>query len=174
MMNSSITNTLDVAIACLFKWEALSPQDILVMIAILVALFGERLWKLWDGHKKQRMLKMVTSQCLANFKSDLIRIRDNRNDSLNSKQTSDKQHVDFSHTSKSEIGHYYDLFIDLIVPNIVTLRLPKNSKTIEFFDNYKKNLEKIKAEEYLELGTVNRLLDRVDEALNELSAKLNC
>lgn len=70
-------------------------------------------------------------------------------------------------------NHFY-LFTDIIIPYIDYLDLPKDSKTIDFFTHYNKNIETLKSriesgKGYLTLGTVNELLKRLELSIKELS-----
>ena len=145
-------------------------RDWLLLSAILVALFGGRIWKFVDARRKRSVVRQVLTQLLENLKHDLLVIRDERNKSSED-QPSAKGLIEFSQTSQAEVSHYFDLFKDLVVPNLEELHLPKQSKVIELFDHYRKNIEAINRKRTLTLGTVNELIRRVDEAVGELSAR---
>ena len=110
-----------------FVWKPLDPSDVLVFMAVLVALFGERIWRLVDGKRRKTQIRRVLVHLLHNLRSDLLRIRDERNDTQDT-----KGHICFSPTSLSEVSHYYHLLQDLILPNLELLSLPRGSKTIAF------------------------------------------
>jgi hypothetical protein len=157
------------ALACItpssfFVWKPLKPSDVFVLLAVLVALFGERIWRCVDGNRRRTQIRLVIVHFLKNLQSDLLRIRDERNDTQNP-----EEHIEFSHTSLSEVSHYYHLFQDLILPNLEFLSLSINSKTIDLFDHYRKNIETAKSKGHLTRATVDKLLERIDEAINELS-----
>ena len=116
--------------------------------------------------KTRKLLKRTIRECLENFGPNVIQIRDARNPPS---AGNDNAHIQFSPTSLSEIGHYYDLFLDVVVPNLLILDLPEGSRTIKFFNEYKKNLEAIKAKGHLFRGTVDKLIAMAEDAIRELS-----
>jgi hypothetical protein len=117
------------------------------------------------------VVRQVLTQLLANLKHDLIVIRDERNKSSSEDQRSTKEQIEFSQTSQAEVSHYFDLLKDLVVPNLEELQLPKQSKVVELFDHYRKNIEAINRKKTLTLGTLNELIRRIDEAVGELSER---
>lgn len=136
-----------------------------------MALFGGRIWKFVDARRKRSVVRQVLTQLLANLKHDLIVIRDERNKSSSEDQRSTKEQIEFSQTSQAEVSHYFDLLKDLVVPNLEELQLPKQSKVVELFDHYRKNIEAINRKKTLTLGTLNELIRRIDEAVGELSER---
>jgi len=159
---------------CIFKWEPLTPQEILIIAAILVALFGERIWKKIEKGNKKKKIKQILLIPLERLKHDLLRIRDERNP-INP-NCSDMTQIEFNQTSFDEVKNHSYLFTDIIIPYIDYLDLPKDSKTIEFFTHYNKNIETLKSriekaqgEGALTLGTVNKLLERLELSIKELS-----
>lgn len=44
---------------CIIKWEPITTQEILIFFAILVALFGERIWKKIEKKVKRKILNKV-------------------------------------------------------------------------------------------------------------------
>jgi hypothetical protein len=155
------------------KWEPLTIQDILILIAILVALFGERLWKTVDKKNKRKKIKQILLIPLKRLKHDIERIRDERNPTNSNR--SEKTKIRFNQTSFDEVKNHSYLLTDIIISNVDYLDLPKDSKTIEFFTHYNKNIETLKSrieksgEGYLTLGTVNILLETLDLSIQELS-----
>ena len=144
----------------------------LTLVAILVALFGERIWKYFDKKAKIKQSKIIIKKNLEQLKSDLFQIRDKRNPTAKK----DTDGVLFGVTSFSEINGYYFLFSDLLLPNLVELELSKYPATIEFFNHYKINIETIKrrAEDVpdggiLTLATVNKLIQRLEAAIQEFA-----
>ena len=151
--------------AQLVSWNpTIGPSDIILLFAALVALFGERMWGRLDTRTRRRQLREVLVHSLENLKSDLNRIRNDRN-----QPAAENSHIEFDETSISEVSHYFDLFQNLVLPNLEAIRLPRGSRTIEFFDHYKKNVETANSKGYLTCATVDRLLERIDEAIDELS-----
>ncbi len=141
----------------------------LTLIAILAALFGERLWKHFDKNAKTKQAKVIIKKNLEQLKFNLLRIRDER-----SQAKKDTDSVFFDVTSFSEINGYYFLFSDLLLPNMEELELSKYPATIDFFIHYKINMETIRkrAENSsftpaLTLGTVNNLVQRLEAAIQE-------
>jgi len=156
----------------ILKWEALRPQELLIIAAILVALFGERIWKRIDKENKKKKIKKILLIPLERLQHDIIRIRDERNQT-GSNSSVDRQII-FNQTSFDEIKNHSYLFTDIIIPYIDYLDLPKESKTIDFFTHYNKNIATLKSriengEGYLTLGTVNNLLERLALSIQELN-----
>lgn len=161
-----MTDSASSCISKFFEWSPLGPDDILVLAALLVALFGERVWRFRDARRRAEQLRTVIVQMLKNLKQDLERTRGN----VTSDETDDQRAiVSFSPTQLAEISHYFYLLQDVIIPNLDILNLPGGSKTIDLFDHYKKNLEAAKEKKHLTRATVNKLLGRIDQAIDELS-----
>jgi len=143
--------------------------DWLILVAILVAIFGERIWRYFDTKKNKTAARTIIKQNLEHLKSDLLRIRDVRNVG----KQNDADNVIFNSTSFSEVNGYYFLFSDLLLPNMEQLELSKYPATIEFFNHYKINMETIRKREdragtgVLTLGTVNNLISRLERAIGE-------
>ena len=147
----------------------------LTLVAILVALFGERIWRYFDTKKKKAEARVIIKQNLEQLKSDLLRIRDVRN----AGKKNDTDNIIFNSTSFSEVNGYSFLFSDLLLPNMEQLELSKYPATIEFFNHYKINIETIRKREedsvgtgVLTLGTVNNLISRLENAIGEFSRTL--
>ena len=147
----------------------------LTLIAILVALFGERIWRYFDTKKKKTEVRLIIKQNLEQLKSDLLRIRDVRN----ADKKSDTDSIIFNSTSFSEVNGYYFLFSDLLLPNIEQLELSKYPATIDFFNHYKINIETIRKRDEdrvgtgtLTLATVNKLISRLENAIGEFNRTL--
>lgn len=147
----------------------------LTLIAILVALFGERIWRYFDTKKKKTEARVIIKQNLEQLKSDLLRIRDVRN----ADKKNDTDSIIFNSTSFSEVNGYYFLFSDLLLPNIEQLELSKYPATIEFFNHYKINIETIRKRDEdrvgtgaLTLATVNKLISRLENAIGEFNRTL--
>lgn len=147
----------------------------LTLIAILVALFGERMWRYFDTKKKKAEVRLIIKQNLEQLKSDLLRIRDVRN----ADKKSDTDSIIFNSTSFSEVNGYYFLFSDLLLPNLEQLELSKYPATVEFFNHYKINIETIRKREEdrvgtgaLTLATVNKLISRLENAIGEFNRTL--
>lgn len=145
-------------------------SDWLMLSAVLVALFGGRLWRFCDNLRKKKEARAIIKNNLQQLKSDLLRIRDERN-SYKKKET---DRIIFNVTSFSEVNGYYFLFSDLLLPNLVQLELSKYPATIEFFIHYKINMETIRERESqkagtgaLTLATVNKLLERLENTIHE-------
>ena len=64
---------------CIFKWEPITIQDILIFFAILVALFGEKCWKKIEKKSKKKNIKRSLFIPLDRLNHDILRIRDKRN-----------------------------------------------------------------------------------------------
>ena len=157
---------------CIFNWEPITIQDILIFFAILVALFGERIWKKKEKKRKKKNIKRSLFIPLDRLNHDILRIRDERNP-INSDR-SDTTQIIFNQTSFDEVKNHFYLFTDIIIPYIDYLDLPKDSKTIDFFTHYNKNIGTLKSriesgKGYLTLGTVNELLKRLELSIKELS-----
>ena len=157
-------------LSIIFKWAPLTPSDVLLLLAVLVALFGERLWRMVDNSCKRAQLKLAVVQLLKNLRKNVIRIRDKRNQSETGDVDQNKK-VLFSSTSAGEISHYFPLMESLVLSNLDILKLPSESKTIDLLDHYRMNIEVLerRTEKHLTLGTVNKLIERVDSAISELS-----
>lgn len=157
---------------CIFQWKPLTPQEILILLTIIVALFGERIWKHFDKKNKKKKIKQILLIPLERLEHDILRIRDERNEGGESRP--DNTQIKFSQTSFDEINNHFFLFTDVIIPNCDILDLPKESKTIEFFTHYNKNIETLKSriiikrDGFLTLGTVNKLLHRLNLSIKEL------
>lgn len=155
---------------CFFQWKALTPSDVILFLTVVVALFGPRLWKCVDDRRNTSVLSASVIQLLVNLKQDLVRIRDERNGKAGVARE-DSEKIEFSATSIGEVSHYFYVFEDIVMPNLVALRLPRNSLTVELFDHYRKNIEVCKSKGHLSYATVTLLLSRVDAAIHELSEK---
>uniref|UniRef100_UPI002587FCF2 hypothetical protein n=1 Tax=Alcanivorax sp. TaxID=1872427 RepID=UPI002587FCF2 len=105
---------------CFFEWEPITPGNVILFLAVLVALFGPRIWKAVDDSRNRKSLKAAITQLLESLKTDLVRIRDERNDGLE-----EASKVQFSETSIGEISHYFYIFEDMVMPNLVLLKVPK-------------------------------------------------
>ena len=147
----------------------------LTLIAILVALFGERIWRYFDTKKKKVEARVIIKHNLEHLKYDLLRIRDERN----ADKKNDTDSIIFNSTSFSEVNGYYFLFSDLLLPNIEQLELSKYPATIEFFNHYKINIETIRKREEDRVGTgaltratVNKLISRLENAIGEFNRTL--
>jgi len=146
-------------------------SDWLTFFAILVALFGERVWHCVDNHRKRKEAKVIIKSNLEQLKRDLLRIRDERNRG----KINNTDRIIFDGTSFSEVNGYYFLFSDLLLPNLDKFELSKYPATIEFFNHYKINMETIRKRQldnrtgigFLTLATVNRLLERLENAIKE-------
>jgi len=144
----------------------------LTFIAIVVALFGERIWRRVDSKNKKREAVLIIRKNLEQLRADLLRIRDERNSSAKS----DGDTIIFNSTSFSEVNGYYFLFSDLLLPNMEHFGLSKYPATIEFFNHYKINMETVRKREEdrtgtgsLTLATVNKLVKRLEGAIQEFS-----
>lgn len=146
-------------------------------LAVLVALFGERLWKHIDKianrERAKATAKAIIKPNLEQLRSDLIRIRDQRNVGNKNDEAS---WIIFDSTSFSEVNGYYFLFSDVMLPNMELLEMSRFSNAIEFFNHYKINMETIRqrleepyAQKGLTLGTVNKLMERLEKTIKELS-----
>ena len=147
----------------------------LTLIAILVALFGERIWRYFDTKKKKVEARVIIKHNPEHLKYDLLRIRDERN----ADKKNDTDSIIFNSTSFSEVNGYYFLFSDLLLPNIEQLELSKYPATIEFFNHYKINIETIRKREEDRVGTgaltratVNKLISRLENAIGEFNRTL--
>ena len=145
-------------------------SDWLTLLAILAALFGERVWRFVDNRKKKNEARVIIKNNLEQLKADLLRIRDERN----SGKTNATDTIIFNSTSFSEVNGYYFLFSDLLLPNLSQFELSKYPATIEFFNHYKINMETIRKRESDRVGTgaltsatVNKLLERLENAIKE-------
>jgi len=149
-----------------------SVQNWLTFVAILVALFGERIWRFLDSRSKKKEAVAIIKHNLEQLRSDLVRIRDERN----AGRTNATDAIIFNSTSFSEINGYYFLFSDLLLPNLDQFELSKYPSTIEFFNHYRINIETIRKREEdrmgtgaLTLATVNKLIERLENAIKEFS-----
>ena len=141
----------------------------LILITIFVALFGERSWKFIDKRSKRKEVRVIIKRNLQQLNSDLIRIRDERNQR-------EAPMVIFNSTSFSEVNGYYFLFSQILLPNLAELELSKYPNTIDFFIHYKINMETIRIREQnrpgtgkLTLETVDRLLSKLNNSIREFS-----
>lgn len=155
---------------CFFRWQAITPSDVILFLTVVVALFGSRIWKWVDDRRNTSVLSAAVIQLLINLKQDLVRIRDERNGKAGVARE-DSEKIDFSPTSIGEVSHYFYVFEDLVMPNLVALRLPRNSLTVELFDHYRKNIEVCKSKGHLSYATVTFLISRIDAAIHELSGR---
>lgn len=150
---------------CICQAGGWSIASTLTLLAVFVALFGERMWKLFDGKRKRSVVRQVLIQLLESAKENLERIRDerNRNDESNSS-------IKFSDTSMGEIEHYADLLQTLIIPNLVDLKLPENSKTVQLLNQIRQNISVARKKGFLKEVTVNALISDTSSAISELSS----
>lgn len=146
--------------------------EVLMLAAIVVALFGARSWEWVDCFYTRRETKKILKENLEQLKKDLVRIRDERNSSV--KRDNDK--IFFGKTCISEISGYSFLFTDLLVPKAREIRLSRYIKTIKFFNHYRINVTTIESRytessqnSWLTLGSVNILIDYLEGAIREFS-----
>jgi hypothetical protein len=152
--------------------DAQNVQNWLTLIAVLVALFGERIWRSIDNRSKKKEANAIIKHNLEQLMSDLARIRDERN----AGKTNGTDAIIFNSTSFSEVNGYYFLFSDLLLPNLDQFELSKYPATIEFFNHYKINIETIRKRDEdrvgtgsLTLATVNKLIQHLKNAIKEFS-----
>ncbi len=158
-----------------FKWEPITPQELLIIAAIFVALFGERIWRWLDKKNKRGKITQILLIPLERLKHDILRIRDERNPGNADRPKKTK--IIFSQTSFDEVNNHFFLFTDVIIPYSDYLDLPKESKTIEFFTHYNKNIGTLKTRinishngtGTLTFKTVNDLLERLELSIKELT-----
>jgi len=157
-------------LGAIFQWAPLTPSEVLLLLAVLVALFGERLWRMIDNCRQRAQLKVAIVQLLRNLRGNVIRTRDERNQ-LKGEGDDREQKVAFSSTSIGEISHYFPLMERLVLSNLDILRLPRESKTMDLLDHYRMNIEVMErpTEKFLTRGTVDKLIERIDSAISELS-----
>ena len=158
----------------IFEWKSLTPQEIIMLAAILVALFGEKVWKKIEKGNKKKNIKNILIVPLDQLRKDLLRIRNVRNTWEGEGKRPSNTQISFSQTSFDEVKNYFYLFTDIVIPYIDYLDFPKDPKTIEFFTHYKCNIETLKSRiekngGWLTLGTVDNLLTRLNMAVKELS-----
>lgn len=150
--------------ACFFEWEPITTGNVILIFAVLVALFGPRIWKVVDDRRNRESLKAAINQLLESLKTDLIRIRDERNGDLE-----EGAKVQFSETSIGEISHYFYVFEDMVMPNLVLLKISKKSSVVGLFDSYRKNIEVCRSKGHLAINTVNILISKIEDSIGELS-----
>lgn len=148
--------------------------DWLTFLAILVALFGGRIWKWFDRRSKVRQIRTILRSHLTQLLDDLNRIRKDRSNNIKVKDKNQK--IIFSTTSFSEVNGYYFLFSDLLLNNVDDIELSQYPKTILFFIHYKINIETIQnrfesnpKDSFLTLGTFEKLIERLENAIEEFS-----
>ena len=74
-------------------------SDWLTLLAILVALFGERIWRFIDNRKKKNEVRAIIKNNLEQLRADLLRIKDERN----SGKTNATDTIIFNSTSLQDI-----------------------------------------------------------------------
>ena len=160
---------------CFIELKPLTPQDLLIIAAILVALFGERIWRWRDKANKRVKITQILLIPLERLKHDLLRIRDERNSG--DADRPDTAKIIFNQTSFDEGNNHFFLFTGVIIPYCEILDLPKESKTIEFFTHYNKNIGALKSRinisnndtGTLAFKTVNDLIERLELSIKELT-----
>ena len=143
------------------RWIPLEPGDLLILGSVLIALFGERLWKCVDTRRRRKRIRAVLSQLLGNLRFNLIRIRDVRNEAS-------AKDLKFSSTSNAEISHYFVYFEHIVLPNLDALSASAQSVIVELFDHYRMNMAAIEGKGTLTMETTNRLIERIDTAIDAL------
>ena len=144
-------------------------RDWLLLCVVLIALFGERLWRCYDKRKMKKEIHAIVKKHLEHLMSDLLRIRDVRNKG----KTNNTDKICFDSTSFSEVNGYYFLFSDLLLRKLDQLELSKYPATIDFFKNYRINMDTIgnrvlEGETgFLTLATFNKLLEYLEDAIKE-------
>lgn len=159
----------------IFKWKPLTPNEIILIFALLVAIFGEKAWDIHRKNKKKKSLRKLLRIPLIQFKHDLLRIRDERNPWNQEKERPGRTRIIFNDTSFDEIKNYFYLFTEIVIPHFETLDLASDTKIPELFIHYKNNIETIKTrkdagEGHLQFNSVNNLLERLDAAIKEISS----
>ncbi|MBL7197737.1 MAG: hypothetical protein ISS47_06525 [Candidatus Omnitrophica bacterium] len=145
--------------------------SIATFFAVLVALFGERIWRYFDSASKSKKIKQLCLRHLEQMKADFIRIRDERNPG--SRNPDDRVRLNI--VSFNEIKGGLFLYENIIVNNLEYLNVVSLKNTIDFFHHYNIFLCHIKerrndaAEGWVTLATYNRLLGLLQKAITELS-----
>ncbi len=145
-------------------------RDWLFLCIVLVALFGERLWRCYDNWNRKKEIHAILKKHFEQLKKDLLRTKNVRNEG----KTNDKDRIVFNDTAISEAEGYYFLFSDLLLRELDHLKLSEYPATIDFFIHYKMNMETIRKRAsdrggtgYLTLATVKKLLERLENAIKE-------
>ena len=120
----------------------------------------------------EKEAKMLIRNDLEQLRGDIFRILKHRDGNKNVKNQ--KAKIRISITSFSEINGYYSLYKDIILSNLKEIDINKFIQTSEFFRHYKSNIETIQNRfkdnySFITLGTMEKLVERLDKALDEVS-----
>jgi len=140
-------------------------HDFLTLGAILVALFGARIWRFVDNMRRKQETKTIILSNLTQLQSDLTRmIEDNKFATT----------LMFDKASFSEVNGYDFLFTNLLLPNLVEFELSCYPSTIKFFNHYRINMEAIKKRletegtGHLSMGSLTSMMKKLEAAITEL------
>jgi hypothetical protein len=133
-------------------------------MAVLVALFGARIWRFFDNVKKRKETKAIILSNLMQLQSDLTRMIDENKFATT---------LMFDKASFSEVNGYDFLFANLLLPNLVEFELSCYPGTIKFFNHYRINMEAIKKRletegtGHLSMGSLTSMMKKLEAAIAE-------
>lgn len=144
-------------------------KDSLTVFALVVALFGPRLWKWIDSGAKKEAIDILLFDNLCLLYNLLRRIR--YVDNTGERKPDDN--VVFIETHISEITGYEYLFKDVMLVQTDVIDLKDYQKVTRFFSHYMINIQTLKSRldkdrSKLKSKTVDRLISYLDEAICEL------
>ena len=145
--------------------------NLFLFLAVLIALFGPTLVKRRRVARKTKMVREIMISSLDKLKLLIVRIQTKGPNQTRKKET---DIFNINETSLSEIGGFGFLFDDLLLKNMDDINLSEYPATINFFLNYKINIETVKQRQqkkgagYLTVGTINNLLKFLDECFVEM------
>jgi hypothetical protein len=92
----------------------MNAHDFITFLAVLVALFGARIWRFVDNIKKRKETETIIRSNLMQLQSDLMRMIDENKFAAT---------LMFDKASFSEVNGYDFLFTNLLLPNLVEFEL---------------------------------------------------
>jgi hypothetical protein len=142
----------------------MNAHDFITFLAVLVALFGARIWRFVDNIKKRKETETIIRSNLMQLQSDLMRMIDENKFAAT---------LMFDKASFSEVNGYDFLFTNLLLPNLVEFELSCYPSTIKFFNHYRINMEAIKKRletegtGHLSMGSLTSMMKKLEAAIAE-------
>jgi hypothetical protein len=139
-------------------------HDFITFLAVLVALFGARIWRFVDNIKKRKETQAIIRTNLMQLHADLMRMIDENKFAAT---------LIFDKASFSEVNGYDFLFTNLMLPNMVEFELSGYPSTIKFFNHYRINMEAIKKRletegtGHLSMGSLTSMMKKLEAAIAE-------
>ena len=139
-------------------------HDFITFAAVLVALFGARIWRFVDNGRRKKETRAIILTNLMQLHTDLARMID---------ENKFAPTLIFDKASFSEVNGYDFIFTNLLLPNLVEFELSCYPGTIKFFNHYRINMETIKKRletegtGHLSMGSLTSMMAKLEAAITE-------